>query len=56
MAWLQLALIVGLVRILAIAMRRRNASTRAHPGIDAGAVSESWLAQQRGSRTDRLSS
>jgi hypothetical protein len=48
MIWLQLALIVGLLGVLAVAMRRRRVSLDPYPGIDVGTVSERWLAEQRG--------
>jgi hypothetical protein len=56
MVWLQLALVVGLVGLLAVATRRLRVSPNSDPDIDVGTVSEGWLAEQRGSRTDRLSS
>jgi hypothetical protein len=59
MVWLQLALVVGLLGILAAAMRYgRRVFPDSHPhlGIDLGTVSEGWLADQHRSRTDRLSS
>jgi hypothetical protein len=54
MAWFQLALVVGLLGVLAVAMRRLRVSPNADSDIDVGTVSESWLAEQRASRTDRL--
>jgi hypothetical protein len=56
MAWLQLTLVVALLGVLAIAMRRLRVSANSDSDIDAGTVSESWLAAQRGSRADRFSS
>jgi hypothetical protein len=55
MIWLRLALVVGLVGVIAIAMRRRRLAPHADPDIDVGTVSEGWLAEQRGSRTNGLS-
>jgi hypothetical protein len=56
MAWLRLALVVGLVGVIVIAMRRRRVAPQSDRDIDVGTVTEGWLAEQRGSRTDRLSS
>jgi hypothetical protein len=57
MVWLQLALVVGLMGALAAALRRlHSVPPDSHSNIDVGTVSEGWLAEQRGSRTDRLSS
>jgi hypothetical protein len=56
MAWLQFAIVIGFLGVLAVAMRRFRASPNSDPDIDVGTLSESWLAEQRGSRTDRLSS
>ena len=58
MDWLRLALVVGLVGVIviAIAMRHRRVTPQSDRDIDVGTVSEGWLAEQRGSRTDRLSS
>jgi hypothetical protein len=50
MDWLQLALVVGLLGVVAVAMRRLLVSPNAQPDIDVGTLSESWLAEQRGSR------
>lgn len=61
MEWLQLALVVGLlvvVGVLAAASRRpRGVSPDSYTDldIDVGTVSESWLTEHRGDRTDRLS-
>jgi hypothetical protein len=54
--WLRLAVIVGL-RSIVVAVRRylHRVSTESHRDIDVGAVSEGWLAEQRGSRKDRVS-
>jgi hypothetical protein len=57
MAWLQFAIVIGFLGVLAVAMRRFRASPNSEPpDIDVGTLSESWLAEQRGTRTDRLSS
>jgi hypothetical protein len=57
MAWLQLALVVALLGVFAIIIRRlHRASPDSCTEIDVGTISESWLAEQRGSRKDRLSS
>jgi hypothetical protein len=59
MVWLQLALVVGLLGVLAVSMRRRRSvspDSYTDIDIDVGTVSEGWLAEQRGSRTDRSSS
>ena len=56
---LQLAFVVALVGVLAVAVRRlRGVAMDPYPDpdIDVGTVSEGWLAEQRGSRTDRVSS
>ena len=51
MVWLQLALVVGLLGLLAVTMRRLHRVTPApKPDIDVGTLSESWLAEQRGCR------
>jgi len=56
MVWLHLALVVGLIGVLAAAMRRLHAvSAHSNPEIDVGPVSQRWLAEQRGSRKDRQS-
>ena len=52
MSWLPLALIVGLLGALAVAVRRRHrVSSDEEDQIDVGTVSESWLAEQRGKKT-----
>lgn len=57
MLWLQLAVVVGLAGVLAAAVLRRHRVHSDSPhDIDVGTVSEGWLAEQRGSRTDRVSS
>jgi len=56
MVWLQLALVVGVIGVIAVAMRRGRVSPGAYADIDVGTVSESWLAEQRGGKSDRLSS
>lgn len=40
MIWLQLALVVGLLGVLAVAMRRRRVSPNPYPSIDVGTVAE----------------
>ena len=46
-----LGFVVALVGILVIVSRRLRSTRRAHSDIDAGTISESWLAEQRGSKT-----
>ena len=60
MEWLQLALVVGLVVLVVLAVatrrpRRVSADSYTDLDIDVGTVSESWLTEHRGDRTDRLS-
>jgi hypothetical protein len=38
----------------AIARRGRHVSAESSADIDTGSVSESWLAEQRGNKNDRL--
>lgn len=51
MIWLPL-LALGLVATLARMMRGRYRSGNSDAEIDVGSVSESWLAEQRGSKRD----
>jgi len=52
MVWLQLTFVAGLVAVLAVAVRRRRSISTSYPDpdMDVGAVSEGWLAEQRGSK------
>jgi hypothetical protein len=55
MGWIPVALVTVLIVVIAIAMRRRHASPDSYADIETGTVSESWLAEQRGNKSDRLS-
>jgi hypothetical protein len=51
MVWLQLALVVALLGVLAVTIRRlHRVSPDFYTDIDVGTVSERWLAEHRGSR------
>ena len=50
--WLQVGLASGAVVVLLTVLRRMMC--RKSQSIDVGAVSESWLAEQRGRRNDSL--
>jgi hypothetical protein len=50
MAWLQVAIIVGLVGVIVMAMRRLRVSSNLDSDIDVDPVSDSWLAEHCGSR------
>jgi len=52
MLWVVLALVVGVVGGIAATMRRYHVSSDSASEIDVGTVSESWLAEQRGSKRD----
>jgi hypothetical protein len=53
MLWLLLAFVVGLIGVFAAKMRRRHrVSSDCLSDIDIGSVSETWLAEQRGSKRD----
>jgi hypothetical protein len=52
MLWVLLALVVGVVGGIAVAMRRYYVSSDFASEIDAGTVSDSWLAEQRGNKPD----
>jgi hypothetical protein len=43
--WLSVAIVVGVVAVLGVGLRRRFAYR--HPGIDVGAVSDRWMAENK---------
>ena len=53
MGWIPFALVIVVIVVLAIAMQRRRVSPDSYADIEAGTVSESWLAEQRGHKNDR---
>ena len=52
MGWVPFALVSVVIAVPAIAVRRRHISPDSDAGIEAGAVSETWLEQQRGNKND----
>jgi hypothetical protein len=49
MMWVQIAIVVGLLGVIAVAaLRRRRVPPDVYADIDTGSVSENWLAEERG--------